>query len=96
MNNQSKNFFSKKLEALKEISDQELICFLKQVMLDKYQVNVQQDQEWLEVTYYIAERLVEEPTLEEVLKAFNKLKNNKAPSNDSIAAKCLKHGKKFP
>lgn len=49
------------------------------------------DQESVAVTYYTTEPLVEESTLEEVVKAFNRLKNKKAPRNNFPQTFPLRH-----
>lgn len=49
-------------------------------------LNIQSKHGIEELTYYTANPLVEAPTLDEVEKAFLKLKNNKAPGNATILA----------
>jgi len=41
--------------------------------------------------YHWAESLINDPSYEEVIKATNKLKNNKAPGNDMIPSECIKN-----
>ena len=41
---------------------------------------------------YIDTEGIEEPTLEETIKAIKNLKNNKSPGKDSILAECIKNG----
>lgn len=55
-------------------------------------LNVQTGEDRRERIYLTAEPLLEEPAVDEISRAIRKLKNNKAPGNDTISAECLKNG----